>query len=260
MRNSGFPIRRRLAPTLFLALLAIPLVIAPAVSAQSQEVEKEEARKARVIRVTGPGGRQVVAHDGDLVGSRGYLGVEAVQLTPELREHFGAPAEIGVMVSRVADGSPAQSAGLQVGDILTAVDGQPIESFGDLFHEVSRHEEGDVVRIEAWRDSRSLDFDATLVEMERPRIDIRRFRFPHGSEHPSVVLPEGDFDEVIELRTEAFDEALDRLHDELNSAEWQERIHNFRSGQEDLLERLEALEERLRALEGDLDDQGAGER
>ena len=260
MQNTDSLFTRRVAPTLFLGLLAIGLLTAPPVSAQGQDVENEEIRKTRVIRVAGPGGRQMVAHDEDLVGSRGYLGIEAVQLTPELREHFGAPAEIGIMVSRVTDGSPAQTAGLQVGDILTAVDGEPIESFIGLFHEISQHEDGDVVRIEAWRDSRSLDFDATLTEMERPRIDIRRFRLPHGGEHPSVVLPEGDFDEIIELQTEAFDEAMDRLHDELNSAGWQERIQNFRSSQEELLERLEALEDRLHELEGDLDNQGAGDR
>ena len=47
--------------------------------------------------------------------SGGYLGVELVDLTPELREHFGAPRDVGVMVGRVEPGSPAARAGLEVG-------------------------------------------------------------------------------------------------------------------------------------------------
>lgn len=235
-----------------LSLLALRLVAIPAVWAAAQDVENEEVRQTRVIRVAGPGGRHVMAHGTGIMGNRGYLGVEAVELTPELREHFGAPSETGVMVSRVADGSPAQNAGLQVGDILTTVDNESIGSFIDLFHEISDHEEGDVVRIEAWRNAQSLAFDATLTKIERPQVDIRRFRLGDEEDHHTVVLPEGDFEEVIELQARAFDEAIDRLNTEWPSEDWQERLHSYSTSREELLERLEALEERLRELEGDL--------
>jgi hypothetical protein len=260
MRNIESLFHSRGATLLTLGLLATALLATPPLSAETQDVENEEIRKTRVIKVAGPGGKHAIAHNYDVLGSRGYLGVEAVELTPELRGHFGAPVENGVMVSRVADGSPAQDAGLQVGDILTSVNEVPIGSFVDLFHEISRHGEGDVVRIEAWRDARQLAFDATLAKMDRPRVDIRRFRHGRGDEHHAVVWPEGNFDEVIELQTEAWDKAIDRLHSELDSEEWQERIDGYWSSQEELLERLETLENRLRELEGDLVSAGSDER
>ncbi len=260
MRNFESLSRSRMAALLILGLIAMALFAAPQLSAETQDVEDEEIRKSRVIKVAGPGGKHAIARNYEVMGSRGYLGVEAVELTAELRGHFGAPVENGVMVSRVADGSPAQNAGLQVGDILTSVDEEPIGSFVDLFHEISRHEEGDIVRIEAWRDAQLLAFDATLAKMDRPRIDIRRFRHDRDDEHHAVVWPEAEFEEVIELRTEAWDEAIGRLHSELNSEEWQERIDGYWSSQEELLERLETLENRLRELEGDLDSTGSDER
>lgn len=245
--------------SLFSSLVAIMLVIVPPLQAEDQEEQNQEIRRTRVIKVAGPEGH-AVAHGLGTMGSRGYLGVEAIELSPELRLHFGGPEEIGVMISRVEDDSPAQRTGLQVGDLLTTVDNQPIQSFVDLFHEISSHEEGDVVRLEAWRDAQFLSFDATLTKLERPQIDIRRFHIGEGDEHHAMVLSDGDFDEVIELQTEAFDEAIVRLNEEMSSANWQERIHSFSSNREELLERLEALENRLRELEGDLEDAGSDER
>lgn len=54
------------------------------------------------------------------------------------------------------------------------------------------------------------------------------------------------------MQARAFDEAIDRLNTEWPSEDWQERLHSYSTSREELLERLEALEERLRELEGDL--------
>jgi len=46
------------------------------------------------------------------------LGLQVVQVTPDLRRHYGAPADVGVLVTRSEPGRPAESAGVQVGDVL----------------------------------------------------------------------------------------------------------------------------------------------
>ena len=254
MRTEGSIFTPRRTLPLTIVLMAVGLVAVAPLWAGSQTEESEAIRQTRVIKVAGPGEHHAVAHGYGTMTSRGYLGVEAVELTPELREHFGAPAEVGVLVSRVADDSPAQSVGLQVGDILTTVDDESIASFVDLFHEISRHEEGDTVRVEVWRDAQLLAFNATLTKAERPQIDIRHFNVGPGGGHRGLVVADGDFDEVIELQVEAFDEAIERLNLELSSEDWRERLHNYNSSQEELLERLEALENRLRELESDLEE------
>jgi serine protease Do len=68
---------------------------------------------------------------------RGWLGVEAIELPQSLREHFGAPEDSGVLVSRVVEGSPAEDAGIRVGDVVYEADGQPVTSVGALSQIVS---------------------------------------------------------------------------------------------------------------------------
>lgn len=53
-----------------------------------------------------------------------YLGVAAVAVTPSIRDAYGLVPEAGVLITGVAGGSPAQRAGLNVGDVIVAVDGR----------------------------------------------------------------------------------------------------------------------------------------
>lgn len=63
---------------------------------------------------------------------RGWIGVEAIELPPSLRAYFGAPESAGIMVSRVVPASPAEIAGIRVGDVIYAADGNPVASRGAL--------------------------------------------------------------------------------------------------------------------------------
>jgi serine protease Do len=59
---------------------------------------------------------------------RGWLGLKAIELPPSLREHFGAPADAGVLVSAVTEPSPAFDAGIRVGDVIYQADAKPVTS------------------------------------------------------------------------------------------------------------------------------------
>jgi membrane-associated protease RseP (regulator of RpoE activity) len=114
----------------------------------------------------------------------GYLGVTSVELTPELRQHFGAPKEAGVLVGTVEPDSPAAKAGVLVGDIITAVDGEKIDSSRDLSRSVRRHKEGEKVKIDLLRDRSPKSLQATLVERKGRELrlgdfgpGLRKFRF-----------------------------------------------------------------------------------
>lgn len=82
----------------------------------------------------------------------GFLGVGMTELSPELRTHFGVPESIGVMVSKIVDDSPAQKAGLEVGDIITLVDGEEIASGRTLARAIGGKEDGETVSLEIWHD------------------------------------------------------------------------------------------------------------
>lgn len=152
--------------------LALGLV---ALSGAAWAGEAEDAQKKvdkRRVVVYGPDGkRQVIEGDSPLM-RRGYLGVGLTDLTPELRAHFGVPEGEGVMISSVESGSPAEKAGIKVGDILTSVDGQQIEASWDVRSKVRRLEDGQQVPVELWRNGRAQTVTVTAAEREIAEMDM----------------------------------------------------------------------------------------
>ncbi|MDP3438254.1 MAG: PDZ domain-containing protein, partial [Azonexus sp.] len=59
--------------------------------------------------------------------TRGWIGVEAQEITPELAESFGLPDVEGALIAGVVRGSPADRAGVRPGDVLLAVDGKSVK-------------------------------------------------------------------------------------------------------------------------------------
>jgi predicted metalloprotease with PDZ domain len=84
-------------------------------------------------------------------------------LTPELRTHFGAPADRGVLVARVAPGTPAAAAGIEVGDVIVGVRGQKIDDGPDVLAALADLGKGAHARLELVRDGKSRTVDATLA-------------------------------------------------------------------------------------------------
>ncbi len=102
----------------------------------------------------------------------GFLGVELTPLSPELRLHFGVPEDAGVMVGRVLSDTPAARAGLEVGDIITAVGGGIVDSPMTLARSIREAEDGATVDLEVWRDGKVQTLSAT-VERREPRHPAR---------------------------------------------------------------------------------------
>ena len=83
-------------------------------------------------------------------GGTGRLGASVQTLTPQLREHFGAPA--GVLVSSVNPESPAAQAGIKAGDVIVSAGGTKVSAPGDLARAVRSADEGDELEIGIVRD------------------------------------------------------------------------------------------------------------
>jgi hypothetical protein len=127
-------------------------------------------------------------------GKGGFLGVATSELTPELRRHFGVPEDAGVLVAKVVDGSAAATAGVQVGDILTAVDGNAVDSASDLIHAIRKLEPGAAVDLELWRDGTLQSFGATLGERQHSRRHAMVMRCGDEGEDCPQIAALHDFD------------------------------------------------------------------
>jgi 2-alkenal reductase len=92
-----------------------------------------------------------------------YLGVSYGMIDAELAAENNLPVTNGALVSEVQAGQPAAKAGVQNGDIITAVDGQKLGSDVSLRGVLLQHVPGDSVTLEVLRDGKTLSLDVTLA-------------------------------------------------------------------------------------------------
>jgi S1-C subfamily serine protease len=97
---------------------------------------------------------------------RAWMGVGFQELTPELASDFGVGDRRGALVNEVTPNGPAARAGIEVGDVVLAIDGTPVHAGRDLQHEVLRRPIGAAVRLELVRNGRVQQL--TLTTAERP--------------------------------------------------------------------------------------------
>ena len=84
--------------------------------------------------------------------TRGYLGVQVGDLTPDLAAGFGlAPGTKGALVQNVVPRGPAAKAGVQAGDIVLALNGKPVDSAGELTRQVAIVPPGEQVKLDVLR-------------------------------------------------------------------------------------------------------------
>jgi membrane-associated protease RseP (regulator of RpoE activity) len=76
-------------------------------------------------------------------GSR-RIGISTTELTKQLADYFGVTGAKGVLVTSVSEDGPAAKAGVKAGDVITAVDGETVDSSGDISRVINRKKEGDV--------------------------------------------------------------------------------------------------------------------
>jgi S1-C subfamily serine protease len=74
---------------------------------------------------------------------RGWIGVEAQELTPELAESFGLSGTDGALIAGVVRGGPAETAGIRPGDILLAVNGASIQDTRQMLDAIARIKPGE---------------------------------------------------------------------------------------------------------------------
>jgi serine protease Do len=72
------------------------------------------------------------------------IGVSTTELTKQLADYFGITGGKGVLVTSVSDDGPAAKAGLKAGDVITAIDGEAVDSTGDISRLINQKKEGEV--------------------------------------------------------------------------------------------------------------------
>lgn len=95
---------------------------------------------------------------------RGYIGVGIQELTPDLAKAFNVPAEKGALVGNVEPNSPGAKAGLERGDVITEINGQPVTGPNDLRLKVAAMAPGTTVHLKVLHNGQTRDASVTLAE------------------------------------------------------------------------------------------------
>jgi S1-C subfamily serine protease len=97
---------------------------------------------------------------------RGYLGIRSqqVELAADLRKVLSREQETGLLLVSVESGSPAEAGGLMVGDILVAIEGQPIADHDELMVHLSGESVGKPLAIQILRGGKPVSISVTVGE------------------------------------------------------------------------------------------------
>jgi len=112
--------------------------------------------------------RQIIAI-GHVV--RGKIGVTIQEVTADLADSFGLSKPRGALVSSVESKSPAAAAGIRPGDVVLAVDGHPIDQFGELSSRISAMRPGSEATLTLWRDRRDQTVRVRVEELKEPQME-----------------------------------------------------------------------------------------
>lgn len=109
----------------------------------------------------------LAAGNGDVNADQAFLGVSTLPLAdadlpPEVLDQFGITTREGLIVISVTPGSAADEAGFQQGDIVLAVDGEPVDTNEALGAIIRGKEPGDVISVTRRRNGEDGDVDVTL--------------------------------------------------------------------------------------------------
>jgi serine protease DegQ len=103
------------------------------------------------------------------VVTRGWIGVEPAELSPELMETFGVKAKRGVLITGVLQNGPAAQAGIRPGDVIVEVAGKPIGNVSELLTSVAGLKPGTATPFKVQRRDEALELNVTPGKRPKPK-------------------------------------------------------------------------------------------
>jgi serine protease Do len=98
--------------------------------------------------------------------TRGRIGVSISSVNKDLADSLGLPKAQGAAVGTVEDGSPAQKAGLEAGDVILKIDGRPVDGNADLSRTIRALKPGTKTTLNVWRAGKTRDVTLTIAEFK----------------------------------------------------------------------------------------------
>ena len=214
-------------------------LLAACASAQAAPPDAGAAAPKRVVVKRGNDPMFLLhAADGLMIARRGHLGVQLMALNPELRDYFGAPKDAGILVASVAPDSAAAKAGVRVGDVLTAIDGEKIGGAPDLNRRVRSKADKETVTLEVVRNRSRQNLKVQIEHKETKEFDLGGLMF---DDHPRFHFDGKQINDAVSQAMKNF-----------KSSDFTKQFELRRESEEKLQQRTRALEDRIEKLEKQL--------
>jgi serine protease Do len=94
----------------------------------------------------------------------GYIGVSIAQITEDNAHEMGLESSEGAFIGEVIQGSPAERAGVRVGDVILKINDKRIESYRELLRVVGETPIGQTIKLTVWRQRRQINLYVTVGE------------------------------------------------------------------------------------------------
>jgi len=164
---------------------------------------------------------------------RGELGIAAQPLTPELAKAFGVNSRFGVVIGRIRPDSPADKAGLNVGDVITTIDGKPVRDVNAVRNSIGLVRLGQRLKLGVIRNGKQINISAKIEalqpinpllagvafaqqQMRNGRIVVVIESVEPGSAVDQIGLQAGDF--ILSVNRRAIGSVDDLERESLNQA------------------------------------------
>ena len=108
-----------------------------------------------------------IVRDGQV--TRGWVGIEPDELTPEMAQTFGLKDVEGVLITGVLQNAPAAKAGVRPGDVLVRVAGEPVRHVGELLTRIAALPPGVPVKLDVVRRNQALSLEVTPTQRAKSK-------------------------------------------------------------------------------------------
>lgn len=168
-------------------------------------------------------------------GKQNYIGVYLQELTPELSKHFGVEEGKGLCIGKIYEDSPAEKAGLQVGDVIVKADGERVERVTALQKLIQDKDKGEKISIEYLRDKKRKTVDVEVEEEEREFDFFSRNRDRYKNFY---WTPSDKLHELYKDSQKSYKKNAERYYDEA--------LKNYRKISEEMVKNSKKLTEEMK--------------
>ena len=101
--------------------------------------------------------------------TRGWIGVEIQEITPDLAESFKLPKNQGAIIAGVMKGGPADKGGIKPGDVLMEIDNKPVTDSSSMLNAIAQLVPGSAAKMKVLREGKPQDLPVTIGKRPKPQ-------------------------------------------------------------------------------------------